>query len=810
MNKRLPITILVLLAAVLSLQAQYFLGLRSSTLGGVTNVDYNPAIADNRLLFDINLIGFGFNFNNNYLGYNRKGIFDANFRSNAPFQGDGGLVGERVNGRDKDIFIGMQVQGPLSFMFSFADPKDRKEKKNKNKNAFAFTYHVNSITNFDHINETLARYSFYGAGTKADSITSFLGKPLTNSNINMRTLTWADYGITYSRVIIDNDKHMLKVGATLKLLQGVEGGYLYVKNLQYKWNNFDSISVFKTDVKYAYGQGMVTSKGFSPSDIGTYAKNLATFTYSYPSAAGDIGLVYEWRPNKDKYKYTMDCQDQWRYDRNRYKLAVGVSVIDIGAIRFKTGQYSADFNADIQNWNVNGIKFPDGIKSFDDTIRSRFTVKPAASSFTMWLPTRFNVYVDYNVGGGFGLNAAASLSPNMAPNRNMVHQISVFSLTPKLDYPWFGVYLPVSYDLLGNFNVGATLRMGPLIIGTQDLLGLFAKKYVYNADVHMALKITIPYHKIHDHDKDGVSNRLDKCKHQKGNCASHGCPDRDNDGVLDNDDRCPDVPGLPELHGCPDTDGDGIPDIDDSCPTEKGLIQNHGCPDRDSDGIIDKLDECPDVPGLAKFNGCPDRDSDGVPDKLDKCPDSPGSAEHFGCPDTDGDGVYDNEDECILVKGPRENHGCPWADRDHDGIPDKDDECPDVPGVPENHGCPKLEKKEIETVKYAFENLEFATGKDIISTHSYPSLNALAELLVKKPNYGLRIEGHTDNVGTDANNLILSQKRATAVKNYLEKHGVDASKLDAIGYGASRPIADNDTPAGKQKNRRVEMKITFK
>ena len=172
--------------------------------------------------------------------------------------------------------------------------------------------------------------------------------------------------------------------------------------------------------------------------------------------------------------------------------------------------------------------------------------------------------------------------------------------------------------------------------------------------------------------------------------------------------------------------------------------------------------------------------------------------------------MFDDEDQCVLTPGPVENHGCPWPDRDGDGIPDKDDECPDVFGVPENHGCPKLEKKEIETVKYAFENLEFATGKDEIKSKSFFSLNALADLLKKKANYGLRIEGHTDNVGKDESNLILSQKRATAVKNYLIKRGVDGSKLEDFGYGASKPIADNGTAEGRQKNRRVEMKITFK
>ncbi|MBK7149898.1 MAG: OmpA family protein [Bacteroidetes bacterium] len=264
------------------------------------------------------------------------------------------------------------------------------------------------------------------------------------------------------------------------------------------------------------------------------------------------------------------------------------------------------------------------------------------------------------------------------------------------------------------------------------------------------------------------------------------------------------------LKGCPDTDKDGILDKNDSCVTEPGLAEFYGCPDRDSDKIPDKLDLCPDIPGLAKFKGCPDKDGDGVEDRFDKCPDIPGDTAHFGCPDTDGDGLYDYEDNCIQVKGPRENKGCPYPDRDGDGVYDRDDACIDVFGVAENKGCPMLEKKEIETVKTAFENLEFETGKDIIRTSSYASLNSLAMLLVKKANYGLRIEGHTDNVGSDSNNLILSQKRATAVKNYLKKKGVEGNKLEDFGYGESKPIATNDTPEGRQKNRRVEMTITFR
>jgi outer membrane protein OmpA-like peptidoglycan-associated protein len=110
----------------------------------------------------------------------------------------------------------------------------------------------------------------------------------------------------------------------------------------------------------------------------------------------------------------------------------------------------------------------------------------------------------------------------------------------------------------------------------------------------------------------------------------------------------------------------------------------------------------------------------------------------------------------------------------------------------------------------AFDNLEFETGKDIIKAASLPSLTELAEVLVKKPEWRLQISGHTDNVGDDQKNMILSKKRAEAVKNFMVSEGISADRLFPLYFGETMPVAPNDTPEGRQKNRRVEMKIIFK
>jgi hypothetical protein len=381
-------------------------------------------------------------------------------------------------------------------LFSFG------KRNNRNKNAIAFTYHANFIFNADHVNQTLARIAYYGAGSKAEAATGFLGQPLSNINLSTKSAAWNDYGVTYSRVVFEKGAHMVKVGGTLKLLQPLAGAYAYVSHLNYKWPNYDTLSIYNARINYEYSQGIITSKGYSPktiaADLTQYAKDVLAYKYSVPTVAVDMGAVYEWRPD-NKSNYEMNCPGEKRnYDQGLYKLAVGFSIIDFGALRFKRGQYSENFLANVQNWDVRNARFPDGIQSFDDTIRSKFKNEQLNSSyFTIWLPTRFNMYIDYNIAHGLGVNAAAMISADMSPERNMVHQVSTFSITPKYDITWFGVYLPLSVDVMGNISWGATLRIGPLIIGTQDLLGLFAKKYVYNADIHAALKITIPYATAH-------------------------------------------------------------------------------------------------------------------------------------------------------------------------------------------------------------------------------------------------------------------------------------------------------------------------
>jgi OOP family OmpA-OmpF porin len=108
--------------------------------------------------------------------------------------------------------------------------------------------------------------------------------------------------------------------------------------------------------------------------------------------------------------------------------------------------------------------------------------------------------------------------------------------------------------------------------------------------------------------------------------------------------------------------------------------------------------------------------------------------------------------------------------------------------------------------RVAVYGIHFATGKADITSDSAKVLAEIGNLLASKPDWRLRIEGHTDNVGSAKSNLELSGKRAQAVKAWLvSKHGVKADRLDTQGFGDEKPIADNGSDEGKAKNRRVEL-----
>lgn len=283
--------------------------------------------------------------------------------------------------------------------------------------------------------------------------------------------------------------------------------------------------------------------------------------------------------------------------------------------------------------------------------------------------------------------------------------------------------------------------------------------------------------------------------------------DRDKDGVLDTEDDCPDVPGKKIFGGCPDSDNDGFVDSKDACPEVAGKI--NGCPDTDQDGIADNEDNCPTIKGTTANNGCPDvvldSDNDGIEDKLDACPNVAGAASANGCPDTDGDGVADKNDLCPTVIGDRSMSGCP--DTDRDGIADAKDRCPTIAGPASNGGCPGIAESDRVTLDLAVKNIRFETSSAVLKYESFVQLDKVVAIMNKYPNYSVKINGYTDNVGDSNSNQRLSERRAKACYDFFITKGISGSRMLYKGYGETNPVSDNNTKEGRRLNRRVEFEL---
>jgi len=229
--------------------------------------------------------------------------------------------------------------------------------------------------------------------------------------------------------------------------------------------------------------------------------------------------------------------------------------------------------------------------------------------------------------------------------------------------------------------------------------------------------------------------------------------------------------------------------------------------DSDNDGVPDEYDACPNTPAgvVVDSKGCPlDSDNDGVYDYLDKCPNTPAgvAVDSKGCPlDSDNDGVYDYLDKCPNTPAgvAVDSKGCP-LDSDNDGVYDYLDKCPNTPAgaIVDEYGC----QIKMHLV------VEFGTDKAAITPGHAPELAKAVKFIKQYPDQKIMIAGHTDSVGAANYNQQLSQKRAEAVKTYLVKEaGLNANKLVCKGFGESKPIASNDTAAGRQQNRRVELSV---
>jgi outer membrane protein OmpA-like peptidoglycan-associated protein len=226
----------------------------------------------------------------------------------------------------------------------------------------------------------------------------------------------------------------------------------------------------------------------------------------------------------------------------------------------------------------------------------------------------------------------------------------------------------------------------------------------------------------------------------------------------------------------------------------------------------------PDIP---KVDG--DRDGDGIPDSIDKCPDQPEDKDMYqdddGCPDpdNDGDGIPDVVDKCPLdpedKDGYQDEDGCPDLDNDGDGIPDSKDHCPNEPeainGFQDEDGCPDKGDSLVVLSPDRLELLEsIQFSRDKLARASNNLLGQIgATLRAHTELVRVRVTVHVQPTSNPDKDQTISDARAKLIRDWLVQYGIDAKRVEARGFGGTKPLVPAEQRGAAAINDRVELII---
>ncbi|WP_460676697.1 DUF5723 family protein [Hymenobacter coalescens] len=441
-----------------------------SNYAGLSGMTWNPAtLADNRYTFQLQLIGFDAYATNNAYRYvgpwsprNTGASLDLSQRYLSLRAGDDARLGG----------AGLTVRGPGLLLRLNA------------RNTLAVSSRVRVAVQANQASPDFIRNAVDGFEQRAD---------VRNQTFNLNMNATSEWNLGYGRVVLDKERHFLKAGVTVRRLSGFGSAYLQMQALDYE-------VVTRTA---ATGDSTLRIKrlkggfGYSnPDAFDNFDAQKALDWLKPGNAPGsgwglDLGVVYEFRPTHDKFHYIdKKGRDQVDHSRNKYRFRVSAAVTDMGAVRYQNAVNYADIqtaNLSVSESDVEGLD----IDNFDTRInRILRTIRYGRdNTLKAKLPTALHLDVDYRLLGKLYLNAAVNQGMT-GPYAAGMRTFSTATLTPRLETKW--LELAPSFALLNNyrtFATGMSVRMGPLLIGSNDLSALFDSSDPYGASAYVEFSL---------------------------------------------------------------------------------------------------------------------------------------------------------------------------------------------------------------------------------------------------------------------------------------------------------------------------------
>ena len=419
--------------------SQSYIGHTFDNYSGVHGVIYNPSlVVDSPLRADINLFSVSGFVGSDYFS------IDINRLTNLTGGFEFDKIFEKNPKDDNQFFMNVDVLGP-SVLFNL-----------NSKSSMAVTTRVRAFFNLNNVDGLL--YESVTNNFNQDEDLDFLLNDFYGT-----THVWGEYGLTYGRIILNEQTNHLKGGITLKYLQGAGSTFLNAPNVN---GQFDAAAETLTTTGILnYGK----TKDFDNEDV--------EFSNLSSGFGVDLGLTYEYRP-QDVYDDEPDL-------RNRYKLKVGFSITDLGSISYGESEltsYDLNRTIDVNQFEENDLEtvLEENYEGTDQIINSKIN-----------LPTAFHLLLDYELKRRLFLSVQGSFSMISASRGEANRIINTVTATPRLETKWLSLYLPVSVRQYDGFAMGAGFRLGPFTAGSGSVITNLLANNSYTTDFYLGLKIPL-------------------------------------------------------------------------------------------------------------------------------------------------------------------------------------------------------------------------------------------------------------------------------------------------------------------------------
>jgi len=682
-----------------------------------------------------------------------------------------------------------------------------------------------------------------------------LDQTLDFEKLALRATQYREYAIGMSRELNDQ----LTIGAKIKYLFGIQNASLKVESLSFytKPNTYDltgesdlvlNTSTLPEEDQLDYILFKNKNKGLGIDVGATFA---LTDKITLSASAVDFGFI-KWNSNVKNYSNDLDGVTFSGNALDNFTDSTGTKAFetfaDSLAITFDNFVETKNSYSDglISRVYVGGLYTLNTSSTVGALLQGEYFRKSVYPTFTLSYNYKFKSWlgasVSYSMMNRSYFNLGIGISASLGP-------LQLYVVSDNIAY------------LFNMAKVNGTILIPQKASTTHLHMGLnlvFGKKekdrdkdgIVDKEDECPNIPGPIEYNGCPDRDGDKIVDVNDECPDDPGLPIYKGCPDRDDDKVIDKKDECPDIPGQIDNKGCPvklfllDMNKDTVKSAE---LNEDGFFVYPNLPNQERYVFklnIDDLSALEEVQVLSTINGKETvitaiKSEEGyyIYEKITIKKRRLYLLNHRG--DTLMEAIVNSEGFFVFQPLPANQSYVFLLEGDNDKLTDEmlilliDEDGKELvikasqnkqnlfkyEYMPleaseeldlEEEVPVELMEEEKEIVNTAFDNLEFNTGSDVISFDSHSSLSDLSKLLIDHPDWSLKLSGHTDNVGSENSNLLLSKKRSESVKKVLMKNGVSNDRIIVRYYGESKPIAPNATPAGAQQNRRVEMLIIQK